>query len=184
MLKGKKVLLRPIKRADLDNFLKWFNDPEVTQHLSTYLPVTEMAEAKWIEEQAGSVSARSGSVNNFTLVIEATDNNENRPIGTIGLHLINQKDRTAEFGIAIGEKDYWGKGYGTEATMLLINYGFRQLNLHRISSTALAFNERSIRMHKKVGFLEEGRQRQAIFKNGKYVDKVMFGLLREEWKGL
>lgn len=184
MLKGKKVLLRPIKRDDLANFLKWFNDREVTQFLTIYLPMTEMGEEKWIEEHAGPVSARAGSVNDITFVIEAIENNSTKPIGTIGLHGINQKDQTAEFGIAIGEKDYWNNGYGTEATRLLISYAFQSVNLYRITSYVLAFNERSLRMHRKVGFTEEGRQRKAVFKNGSYVDKVMFGLLREEWKGL
>jgi len=94
------------------------------------------------------------------------------------------KDRDAMFGIAIGEKDYWSKGYGTEATRLLVNYGFQQLNLHRISSGAPAYNERSLRLHRRVGFHEEGRVRQAMFKNGQYRDRVEFGILREEWRGL
>jgi len=175
MLKGKKVMLRPIKRDDLANFLKWFNDPEVTQYLLLYLPMTEMAEEKWIEE-----GAKSG----VHLVIEAIENDTTKPIGTIALNNLNQRNLTAEFGIAIGEKDYWSNGYGTEATQLLLKYGFDQLNLHRISSSAKAFNERSLRLHKKVGFRQEGLLRQSEFVNGHYHDKVMFGLLREEWKGL
>jgi RimJ/RimL family protein N-acetyltransferase len=183
VLRGKKVLLRPVKRSDISFFLKWFNDPEVTQYLAMYLPMTEMAEEKWIENQAGPVSNRTGTgIDHLTLVIEAVEYGINRPIGTCGFHAIDQKDQVATFGIAIGERDYWSKGYGTEASVLLIGYGFRQLNLHRISSDVFDFNERSLKLHKKVGFVEEGRQRKAIFKNGHYCDRVLFGLLREEWK--
>jgi RimJ/RimL family protein N-acetyltransferase len=144
-----------------------------------YLPMTEMAEEKYIEE-LGTTRARSDA----PFIIEVTEGGSTKPIGSCGLHGIDSKDHNATFGIAIGEKDYWSKGYGTEAARLLINYGFQQLNLHRISSSAVAFNERSIRLHKKVGFREEGRLRQAMFKNGQYHDRVEFGILRQEWRGL
>jgi RimJ/RimL family protein N-acetyltransferase len=179
MLKGKSVLLRPVKRADISYFLKWFNDPEVIQYLTLYLPMTEMYEEKYIEE-LGTTRAKSDAL----FVIEAIKGASTKPIGNCGLHEIDSKDHKAMFGIVIGEKDYWSKSYGTEATRLLINYGFQQLNLHRISSSAFAFNERSIKLHKKVGFREEGRLRQLMFKNGQYHDLVQFGILREEWKGL
>ncbi len=178
MLKGNSVLLRPVNRSDISYFLKWFNDPEVIQYLVMYLPMTEMGEEKWIEE-IGTTRARTDAF----FVIEAVGSEGNKVIGTIGLHGISPKDHYATFGIAIGEKDYWSKRYGTEATRLIIKYGFEQLNLHRISSSAFSFNERSIRLHNKVGFKEEGRQRESIFKNGKYHDMVIFGLLRDEWKG-
>ena len=179
MLRGKSVLLRPVKRSDISYFLKWFNDPEVIQYLELYLPMTEMSEEKFIEE-LGTTRAKSDVI----LVIEAVGANSTRPIGNCGLHDINSKDHKAIFGIVIGEKDHWNKTYGTEAAQLLINYGFQQLNLHRISSSAFSFNERSIKLHKKLGFHEEGRLRQAMFKNGQYHDLVLFGILREEWRGL
>jgi len=84
-------------------------------------------------------------------------------------------------GIAIGEKDEWGKKYGEEALRLLIEYAFHHLNLHRISSGAVEFNERSIKLHKKLGFQEEGRLRKERFENGKYWDRTLFGLLKEEY---
>ena len=180
MLRGKKVLLRPLKRSDITSFLKWFNDPEVTQYLNFYLPMTEMAEEKWIENAASRIQAGT----DICLIIEAIEGESSKPIGNVGLSGINPRDHSATFGIAIGEKDYWGNGYGTEATQLILEYAFQQLNLHRISSSAFAFNERSIRLHKKVGFKEEGRQREAIFKNGYFHDHVMFGILRNEWRGL
>jgi RimJ/RimL family protein N-acetyltransferase len=179
MLKGKSVLLRPFKRADISYFLKWFNDPEIVQYLDMYLPMTEMGEEKFIEE-LGTTRVNT----DVLFVIEAIEGASTKPIGNCGLHQINPKDRNAIFGIVIGEKDYWSKGYGVEAAQLIIDYGFQQLNLHRISSAAVAFNERSIKLHKKLGFWEEGRLRQAMFKSGQYHDRLEFGLLKEEWKGL
>ena len=179
MLKGENVLLRPIKRSDISCFLKWFNDPEMVQYLDMYLPMTEMSEEKFIED-LGTTRAKSDII----FVVEAIEGESGKPIGNCGLHSISPKDHNATFGIIIGEKDYWSKGYGVEAARLLINYGFQQLNLHRISSSAIAYNDRSIKLHKKLGFREEGRLRQAMFKNGQYHDRVEFGILREEWKGL
>lgn len=178
MLKGKLVLLRPVRRSDLQNFLKWFNDPEVTRYLDRSLPLTEMEEEKNVEE-LGTTRARTDAA----FVIEASEHPA-QSIGWIDLTGINPKDHNAMFGIVIGEKECWGKGYGMEAARLLVNYGFEQLNLHRISSRVHALNERSLKLHNRVGFKEEGRQREAIFKNGIFHDYVMFGVLREEWKGL
>lgn len=178
MLKGKKVELNPLVKTDLANLLKWFNDMEVTQYVSMYLPVTEQNEEKWLE--------RTNTTNqntNIVFLIKAIDNEKTIPIGTCGLHGINWKDRDAEFGIAIGEKKYWSNGYGTEAAELIIAYAFSQLNFHRVSSAAYGFNERSIKMHLKIGFVQEGIVREGIYKNGQYQDKVLFGLLKTEWKG-
>jgi RimJ/RimL family protein N-acetyltransferase len=139
--------------------------------------MTEMAEQKYIEELG-----TSRAMTDARFVIEAINGEKSKPIGSLGINGINSKDHNATFGIALGDKQYWSKGYGTEAARLIIRYGFEQLNLHRISSSAFSFNERSIKMHLKVGFREEGRRREAIFKNGDYYDEVIFGLLCEEWK--
>jgi RimJ/RimL family protein N-acetyltransferase len=179
MLRGNKVILRPVRRSDLPNLLRWFNDPEVTQYLGIYLPMTEMVEEKWIES-----IGTTRLLTDVLFIIEAVEESGTKPIGDTGLGNINPKDHNAGFGIAIGEKDYWSKGYGTEAARLLVNYGFEQLNLHRITSGAIAFNDRSIRMHRSLGFKEEGRQRDLIYKNGRFHDHVMFGILKDEWRGL
>ncbi len=174
MLEGDKVILRPVRRADIQYFLKWFNDPEVTQYLATYLPMTEMAEEKWIDNLATKT-------NDAMFVIEAKEAGGSKAIGSTGLNAVSPKDHHAMFGIAIGEKDYWSKGYGTETCRLLVRYGFEQMNLHRINSGVISFNERSARMHRSVGFKEEGRQREGLYRNGRFYDLIYFGLLRSEW---
>lgn len=176
MLKGNKVFLRSVRRSDIKYFLKWYNDPEIMQYLAMYLPMTEISEERWIEE----VSIKKETV---FFVIEAIENSsQKKTIGTCGLNGINDKDHCAEFGIAIGEKEYWGNGYGMEAAQLLIEYGFMQLNLHRISSSVIECNTRSQKMHEKLRFTEEGCYRKKIYKNGKYWDKIIFGILKEEWE--
>ncbi len=176
MLTGEKVNLRTLKRSDIESLLRWFNDSEVIHYVNFHLPMTEMTEEKYIENVAMSST-------DVVFIIEALDD-DNKLIGTMGLHGINPKDQNGSFGIVIGEKSHWGKGYGTEATQLIIEYAFHQLNLHRISANVLAYNERSLRMLNNLGFQEEGRQREAMFKNGEFHDIVMFGLLRDEWEKL
>ena len=174
MLKGKRVILRPIKRSDKELFLKWFNDLEVIKNLTLYLPMTEVAEEKWIED----VMKEQRPI----FVIEAIlPNRKRQPIGNCGLYNIRNKDRVATFGIAVGEKKFWGDGYGFEAARLLINYGFEFLNLHKIESRVWTFNKRSIKLHKKLGFVIEGRLREEKFIEGKYQDSLIFGLLKNEW---
>jgi len=175
-LHGEKVFLRAVEKKDIQSALKWFNDAEVIQYLQFYLPLTELAEEKWIERI-------SLSEKDTVFQIEAKTSEEgSKAVGICGLHQINWKDRSATFGIAIGEKDFWNGGYGTEAAGLLIEYAFCQLNLRRTSSLVYDFNERSLGMHRKLGFEIEGRRRQAIFKNNRYADEVILGLLKEEWK--
>lgn len=176
MLRGKKIDLRPVARADIKYFLKWYNDPELIRYLSMYLPMNEICEEKWIE-------AIANSKNSVFFVIEAVDNRrQKKPIGSCSITNIDWKDRCGEFGIAIGETNYWNDGYGTEAGRLLRDYGFLQLNLHCISSAVYEFNGRSRAMHEKLGFREEGCRLKIIYKDGQYWDKILFGLLREEWE--
>jgi RimJ/RimL family protein N-acetyltransferase len=154
------------------------NDQEVIGNLmSQYLPVTEMAQEKLVDSLAGA-----GPDSQLLLVIELNGKDGGIPIGNINLHRVDVKNQHAYFGILIGEKEHWCKGCGTEATRLLLGYAFNQMNLQRITSHVFAFNERSVAMHKKAGFTEEGRMRKAMFKHGEFKDVVVFGVLREEWK--
>ena len=121
---GDKVALGPLRRDLLPLYTKWFNDFEVTRTLLRgWRPMTAEAEERWYERAS---AAEEGM--NFTIWERATL----RPIGNTGLMEVSHVDRTAEFGIVIGEKDCWGKGYGTEATMLMLDYGFFALNLHNV----------------------------------------------------
>ncbi|MDP9225403.1 MAG: GNAT family N-acetyltransferase, partial [Actinomycetota bacterium] len=109
---------------------------------------------------------------------------DDRVIGDCALMRFDQTARTCTLGIVIGERDYWGKGYGRDAVSTLVDYGFRHLNMHRIWLSVLASNERAIRSYESCGFREEVRLRRHIWVDGTLRDEVMMGLLRAEWPGL
>jgi len=174
MLKGKKVILRSIRKNDINHFLKWCNDPEIVQNMYLYLPVSEIAEKKWIEEIISSK-------NDVVFVIEINVKGKSIAIGNCAIKEINWKDRSAEIGIIIGEKKYRDKRYGSEALTLLINYAFNQLNLHRVWVAIFEFNNKRMPVFQNLGFKKEGCARSAIFKNSKYWDITTLSILEDEW---
>jgi RimJ/RimL family protein N-acetyltransferase len=171
MLKGERIILGPVKREYIESYLKWLNDIELTQYLNIYRPLTRMEEEDWIE----NLKNRNDTI---VFSISLLDNTH---IGNCGLHQIDWKNRIAEVGIMIGDKELRGKGYGTEAMELLLEYGFNTVNLNRIQLRVFDYNIRAINSYKNVGFKEEGRIRQAMFKSGKYHDMFLMSILREEW---
>jgi len=172
MIIGQKTRLRAIERSDIPTFLRWFNDPEVRQYLSMYLPLSEAQEERWFERQLEDDSSH-------VFAIETADGVH---IGNVGLHDIDWKNRRALCGIVIGEKEYWNRGYGADALRTLLRFAFEELNLHRVFLHVFDFNERAIRCYEKVGFRHEGRLRQARFTEGRYVDELVMAVLREEWE--
>jgi RimJ/RimL family protein N-acetyltransferase len=175
MIEGNKVKLTPIKREYIETFLKWFNDPEITQYLIVYRPLTQIEEEEWFENK---VKNQNSII--FSILYRKEDGSE-LLIGNCGLE-IDWKNRLGQFGIVIGESEFHSRGFGTEASKLLVDYGFNTLNLHRIELDVFEFNKRAIKAYKKVGFIEEGRKRKSHFENGAYHDRIMMSILREEWK--
>ena len=106
---------------------------------------------------------------------------ENQLIGFVGAWGLSWQHGDTFFGIGIGEEDFWGKGYGTEALQLFLGYAFREMNLRRVSLNVFGYNPRAIRSYEKCGFKIEGRVRQAMRRDGKRWDMVYMGILREEW---
>jgi RimJ/RimL family protein N-acetyltransferase len=113
----------------------------------------------------------------LAIVLRAGD----RLVGGTGLHDIDQRCRKAQFGIFLGPREEWGQGHGTEATRLLLDYAFATLNLNRVWLQVYEYNERGLRAYEKVGFRREGVLRQDTFRDGRYWDTVVMGLLRQEW---
>jgi len=109
---------------------------------------------------------------------------DDRLIGLIGLYTVFLPQREAFMGIQIGEREYWGKGYGTDALSVLLHYAFGELNLYRVSLSFLEGNERAMRSYEKCGFRYEGRERRAWAYDGRRWDEIYMGLLREEWKAM
>ncbi|RLC73685.1 MAG: N-acetyltransferase [Chloroflexi bacterium] len=175
MILGQKVRLRAIERDDLPTFVRWFNDPEVRRYLLMYMPMSLAEEEKWFEEQLQKRDSR-------IFAIEAIDGDQPVHIGNIGIHDIDWKNRMTEVGIAIGEKDYWGRGYGSDALKTLLHFAFQEMNLHRVQLRVHDYNARAIRCYEKCGFQHEGRQRQALFRDGEYHDVLLMGILADEFQ--
>jgi RimJ/RimL family protein N-acetyltransferase len=172
-LVGKKTRLRAIERSDIPAFVHWLNDPEVTQYLAMYMPMSQAQEERWFEAQ---LEDRDG----FILGIETFDG---KLIGNLGLAHIDWKNGQALLGIVIGEKEYWNHGYGADAITALLGFAFKHMNLHRVHLATYEYNERAIKCYQKCGFKLEGRMRQAHFYGGRYHDELVMGILREEFLG-
>lgn len=175
ILESGRVRLRPFKqKCDTPLFKKWLSDPEVTD----YFVMTK----EEIEESFKRLSLkRIGSLkDSIFFAIEAIEPSGNIVIGSCKLNNIKLRHRTAEFAIMIGEKEYWSRGYGTEASQLLIDYGFNQLNLHRIGASVLEFNKRSRGMLKKIGFKKEGCSEEDAFFKGRFWNTINLRLFKRE----
>lgn len=175
LAEGSLVLLRPLERGDLnERYLSWLNDPEVTRYteIGTF-PST----AEDLENYYRSVI---GSKNDVMLAV--VEKRSGRHIGNVKLGPIHWVHRRATFGILIGEKEFWGKGMGLEATQLMVSYGFDRLNLHRMDLGVFAEHEAAVRCYEKAGFKVEGRMREDLFLDGKYRDRLRMGILRSDYK--
>jgi RimJ/RimL family protein N-acetyltransferase len=168
---GEKTRLRAIEREDIPTFVRWLNDPAVRYYLEMYLPMSKAEEEQWFE-------AHLKDKNSHIFAIETEDG---VPIGNIGLHSVDWRNRSAVLGIVIAEKEYWGQGYGTDAITALLGFAFREMNLHRVFLFTYDFNERAIRCYEKCGFQHEGRAREAVFRDGRYHDSLLMGILRGDF---
>jgi RimJ/RimL family protein N-acetyltransferase len=174
-LVGNLIYLRPMQRSEADHYLDWLNDQDVIRTLGRpYFPLTHEAEMKFYD------SILSGNRDNVLLAIARHE--DDRHIGSCGLHNIDWVGRKAELGILIGDKTCWNLGYGTEAVKLLTDYGFRWLNLNRVYLHVHRDNVGGIKAYCKAGFTEEGCMREDCYRDGEYVDSLVMGILRAEWQ--
>jgi RimJ/RimL family protein N-acetyltransferase len=177
MLEGRLVNLRAWGPADAPLVQRWINDREVTQFLGSRYPQSLAFEEGWVAERA----AKTQSFGEVRFVIETKDGVS---IGNMGLHDASPEDRSAWLGVTIGEKEYWSKGYGSDALMTLLRFAFEEMNLNRVSLDVYDFNERGQASYRKCGFVEEGRRRHARYQRGTYHDKVAMAILRDEWEAI
>ena len=179
-IQGEKVALGPLRRELLPLYQAWINDFAVTRTLLFAMrPVSAEAEEQWYLGASGGLPADSSSNITFTAYERPTL----RPVGTSGLTEIDHRLRRANFGIVLGARDCWGKGYGTETARLVLEYGFTALNLHNIMLTTQSFNERAIRAYMRAGFREFGRRREAHWLAGRAYDVVYMDCLASEFDG-
>ena len=171
---GDKVYLRAFEPEDAPLAVPWMNDQEVTRTLAWFRPANLQTEEEFI---ASSLKADDRVA--LAIAVKESD----RLIGATGLEQIKWRERIACFGIVIGEKPAWGKGYGTDATRLMVKYGFETLNLNRIWLHAREDNTGGIRAYEKAGFRREGVLRQEVYREGRYWDVVAMAILRADWEG-
>jgi len=163
---GERVRLRPPERKDLPQFVTWLSNPELRAYI-TVRYISEALEERWFER-----------------LLDKTGGGAPLPIGVISLMDINWRDRDAEAGVVIGDPQYWGQGYGTDAMLTLLQVGFRWYNLHRIYLRVVTDNARAVRSYEKVGFQHEGTLREAAFVNGVYRDLLLMSVLDREYEGV
>ena len=170
---GNRIYFRPLEVDDIERLVKWVNDPDITQFLTMgRFPINFAREEEWLK---GLYKGQ----NDIALGIVLKDGDIH--IGNVGLHQIDWVSRECIFGIMIGEEEYQDKGYGTEATLLMLKYAFEVLNINRVELTVYEFNKRAIRCYEKAGFIPEGRLREKVFKNGRYYDILIMSILKNEW---
>ncbi len=170
-LTGTTIYLRAIDEGDLtERYRDWFNDAEVCQFNSHHrFP-------NYGENMRDYYESTIKSRENLVLAI--CDRKSDVHIGNISLQNIDQLNQSAEFAIVIGDKSYWGKGVGKEAMQLIVDHGFKQLNLHRIYCGTAEDNVGMQKLALALGFVEEGRFCDALFKDGKFKDTLHYGLIR------
>ena len=170
-LVGERIYLSPRNVEDIEIFTQWMNDFYITDYTGRSHQVVSLQDEKEYLESGGDKTT-------FAIIDEQKD----EIIGTVGLHKIDNINRTATLGIFIGNRDYWSKGYGTEAIQLIIDFGFNYLNLKNIDLAVMEFNQRAVRCYQKCGFKEIGRRRKCKFINGKYYDSILMDILAEDFK--
>ena len=173
-LAGTSVVLRRHVPANIRAFQRWYADPEVVR-LTRYQDGPMRP-----DEIERFFAARALGVDSLAMAIHVAA--DDRLIGTCALSQLDADNGSALFHITIGEKDAWGRGYGTEATRLMIDHAFGGLGLHRIALTVFSFNERAIRSYRSCGFVVEGRAREAIWREGRWWDEIAMSMLDTDWQ--
>lgn len=180
MLEGKLVRLRALRSEDAQHHVRWRNDPEVVRLAAAgdpmFGPVTAEAVGLGFDTML-RLSPRESAV--FTV----EDLTSGTPIGMADYRDLDPYVGVATLGITIGEREFWGGGYGSEAVRLIAGHLFGAYGLNRLELDTWSGNERAVRAFTRLGFREEGRRRSAVLVEGKRYDRVLFGMLREEWAG-
>jgi RimJ/RimL family protein N-acetyltransferase len=169
-LVGKKCYLSPIDVNDVEKFTEWLNDMEILTNIQLYSGIISL------ENEKNFLSNLSKD-HNYSIIDLETE----KLIGNCGFLDIDYVNQTAETGIFIGNKNYWNRGYGTEALSLLVDYGFKALNFHNIMLRVYEFNERGIKCYEKIGFKQIGKRREALHRNLARYNVIYMDILANEF---
>ncbi|MDK8190263.1 GNAT family protein [Paenibacillus sp. UMB7766-LJ446] len=173
LMETKRIYLRPFESTDVDGYFPGLFDAEMRRLTGTQNSFTRSQVERYIENAAQDDSR-------LMLLIALQENDQ--VIGDIALMDMHTKNRSAHIRIAIDNTENQGKGYGSEALLLMLDYGFGICNLHRIELEVYAFNQRAIRTYEKLGFQREGVRRDALFYNHQYHDAIQMSILEDEFR--
>ena len=171
---GRLIVLRRHRAENLRAFTRWYSNPEIaglTRYQQSPLSNDEIQRFFFARVMGSDFLA-------MAIHLRETD----RLIGTCAFSQLDGDNGSTLFHITIGEPDAWGRGYGTEATELMVAHAFTRLALHRVALTVFEFNARAIRSYEKCGFVAEGRARQAIYRDGRFWDEIHMSILLDEWE--
>ncbi len=171
---GERVALGPLRRDLAATYARWVNHRDVREGLQQLGILTRETEEQWVDEAIAKGAERPPATANFTVY----DRSDDAPVGTVGLFRINYVHSNAELGIAIGDRR--GRGLGTEATRLTVQWAFRTLGLRNVMLGALAWNEGALRAYEKAGFRRIGTRRAAEMSRGERVDVVFMDIVPED----
>lgn len=168
-----RVYLRPLRVEDYKTLVVWHNDPDIQNMVGGHKYfVSEEREKKWIENVINSDDR-------LVLAVCLVENDKH--IGNIMLQEIDWINRSAHVPVLIGDKTEWNKGYATEARMQMLKFAFEERGIERVWAVVVEDNIGSIRMLEKCGYVKEGVLRRSLYKNGRYYNQVMMGVLRDEF---
>ncbi len=167
---GKKCFLSPIDVADYQLYAKWANDYEIVRFLPHwYFVINSDRQKEFLDKKSKE--------HNYSII----DLKSDQLIGSIGFNSIDNIHRNAEIGITIGNKDFWKKGYASEAIQLLTGYGFNSLNLNSIKLEVYSTNKAAIDCYLSNGFKQAGSLRQSIYFEGKYIDLIIMDIIKDDY---
>jgi RimJ/RimL family protein N-acetyltransferase len=174
MIRGEKIYLTELDFENSEMIRGWLNDPEVYKYLAVgHTPISKEDELRYYESHVAASDARSFEIH----VAE-----DGRYIGNVGLKGIHPVHRHAEMGIAIGRKEDWGKGFGFDAVVTCLRYGFDTLGLHTIKIRAHQDHARGLALYRRVGFVDVGRERETVFQDGRFADYIVLDMIDREFR--
>ncbi|RED58120.1 GNAT family N-acetyltransferase [Cohnella lupini] len=175
-IEGDGIVLRYARESDLESYLAFLRDPEMSRLTGSQAEFTTEQITAWIRK----ISVPNDDRADFVIALADTD----EVIGEVVLNEVDSDNRSANIRIAIQGNSHRGKGYGTQAMIHMLRHGFETLRLHRIHLGVYAFNPRAIHVYEKLGFRREGVERDALYQNGEFHDMIMMAMLEEEYRSL
>ena len=175
ILRGDNIRLTAVNKDDLPAIHRWYEDAGFARlfDAAPAAPKNETQLTRWLEDVQKDQSG-------FLFAIRPVDGQT--LLGYVELDGIMWSNGNAWLGLGLGDRDNWGKGYGTEAIRLALNFAFNELNLHRIQLSVFSYNERALALYEKLGFVREGLFREHLRRDGQFYDMILYGLLRREWQ--